>query len=288
MPMISLLKTEKDIASSAKGAEMLIRRLLLPFGGGEFFFCPGEKAALIVDASLPAENDTGANFDIRLLWAVIHIAQEEGVEELSICFRPEAGFDAATVLARSGYDKLADIPGIKLVDLSCEPVSPKTTDTGLVLEKADIYQVFAKADVVISLAKFKTAEGMLFGGALANAALTADISEDMELQMKQRAAADVYSIMAPDLTIADCIIGTGGFQNNNISCVVAGSDGVAVDTVLCAMGNVDPRSHETLVITSQYGMGVSDPADITMFGDDMGEIMAGGKNDKKSTESMLS
>ena len=41
MSMISLLKT--DMMDGAKNAEQLIRHLLLPFGGGEFFFCPGEK-----------------------------------------------------------------------------------------------------------------------------------------------------------------------------------------------------------------------------------------------------
>ena len=37
MPMISLLKADKKLSSSAKAADLLMRRLLLPLGGGEFY-----------------------------------------------------------------------------------------------------------------------------------------------------------------------------------------------------------------------------------------------------------
>ena len=42
MSMISLLKT--DMVDGAKNAEQLIRHLLLPFGGGEFFFLSRRKS----------------------------------------------------------------------------------------------------------------------------------------------------------------------------------------------------------------------------------------------------
>lgn len=274
MPMISLLKADKTLSSSSKAADLLVRRLLLPLGGGEFYFAPGERVAIIADVSLPADNETGANFDIRLTWAIINIARDAGVCDITVCLRPEPGFDLATVLERTSYGKLAGIDGVKVVGLSEAQATPHRTDTRLVLEDAEVYDILSMADVIISLAKFKTAENRLFGSALANIAYAAKIDDSLSFAMKQRALVDIYSIVAPDLTIIDCLVGQSGFQNNQADCVIAGSDAVALDTVLCAIAGIDAKTVESLVLAAQYGEGVNNPGDIAMFGDDLRDILA--------------
>ena len=274
MSIVSLLKTDADFGTDPKKAEDLVKRLLMAHGGSDFFFCPGEKAAFLVDASLPADNESGANFDIRLAWALTHIAIEQGMTDISICLKPEEGFTFRQIIKTTSYGKLAELPGVKLVSLAEAEATPRRTDTGLVLEQAEIYDVLNSADVVISLAKFKTAEGRLFGGALANTVNAARITGDLDYQMKQRALIDIYSTITPDLVIVDCIKGESVFQNNRISCVLAGSDGVALDTVLSAMSGVNMAGNEGLMLATQYGLGISNPSDIAMCGDDMREIMA--------------
>ena len=274
MPMISLLKADKKLSSSAKAADLLMRRLLLPLGGGEFYFAPGERLAIIADVSLPADNETGANFDIRLTWALINIARDAGVADITVCLRPEAGFDLDTVLERTSYGKLSGIDGVKVLGLTESQTTPHRTDTRLVLEDAEVYDVLSTADVIVSLAKFKTAENQLFGSALANIAYAAKLDDSLNFAMKQRALVDIYSIVAPDLTIVDCLIGQSGFQNNQVDCIIAGSDAVALDTVLCAIAGIDAKTVESLVLAAQYGEGVNNPGDIDMFGDDLRDIIA--------------
>ncbi len=274
MPMISLLKADKKLSSSAKAADLLMRRLLLPLGGGEFYFAPGERLAIIADVSLPADNETGANFDIRLTWALINIARDAGVADITVCLRPEAGFDLDTVLERTSYGKLSGIDGVKVLGLTESQTTPHRTDTRLVLEDAEVYDVLSTADVIVSLAKFKTAENQLFGSALANIAYAAKLDDSLNFAMKQRALVDIYSIVAPDLTIVDCLIGQSGFQNNQVDCIIAGSDAVALDTVLCAIAGIDAKTVESLVLAAQYGEGVNNPGDIAMFGDDLRDIIA--------------
>ena len=274
MPMISLLKADKKLSSSAKAADLLMRRLLLPLGGGEFYFAPGERLAIIADVSLPADNETGANFDIRLTWALINIARDAGVADITVCLRPEAGFDLDTVLERTSYGKLSGIDGVKVLGLTESQTTPHRTDTRLVLEDAEVYDVLSTADVIVSLAKFKTAENQLFGSALANIAYAAKLDDSLNFAMKQRALVDIYSIVAPDLTIVDCLIGQSGFQNNQVDCIIAGSDAVALDTVLCAIAGIDAKTVESLVLAAQYGEGVNNPGDISMFGDDLRDIIA--------------
>ena len=274
MPMISLLKADKKLSSSAKAADLLMRRLLLPLGGGEFYFAPGERLAIIADVSLPADNETGANFDIRLTWALINIARDAGVADITVCLRPEAGFDLDTVLERTSYGKLSGIDGVKVLGLTESQTTPHRTDTRLVLEDAEVYDVLSTADVIVSLAKFKTAENQLFGSALANIAYAAKLDDSLNFAMKQRALVDIYSIVAPDLTIVDCLIGQSGFQNNQVDCIIAGSDAVALDTVLCAIAGIDAKTVESLVLAAQYGEGVNNPGDIAMFGDELRDIIA--------------
>lgn len=273
MPIVSLLKTEKMLPSTPKAANLLLRCLLLPLGGGEFYFCAGEKLAIIADVALPAGHETGANFDLRLAWALINIARDEGVNDITLCLRPE-GFDLDLVLERSGYGKLKAVEGLHIVGLGEAPATPRRTDTGLVLEQAEIYDVLSRADISISLAKFRTAEGKLFGGALNNAAYAARPLPDLSFAHRQRALVDIYSIFAPDLTIVDCLRGRSGFQNNRADCLLAGSDAVALDTVLAAIADIDPEDCEAAVLAGQYGVGVNNPLDITMYGDDLREIMA--------------
>ena len=84
MPIVSLLKTENMHPSTPKAANLLLRCLLLPLGGGEFYFCTGEKLAIIADVTLPAAHETGANFDLRLAVALINIARDEGVSDITL------------------------------------------------------------------------------------------------------------------------------------------------------------------------------------------------------------
>ena len=209
-----------------------------------------------------------------MTWALINIARDAGVADITVCLRPEAGFDLDTVLERTSYGKLSGIDGVKVLGLTESQTTPHRTDTRLVLEDAEVYDVLSTADVIVSLAKFKTAENQLFGSALANIAYAAKLDDSLNFAMKQRALVDIYSIVAPDLTIVDCLIGQSGFQNNQVDCIIAGSDAVALDTVLCAIAGIDAKTVESLVLAAQYGEGVNNPGDIAMFGDDLRDIIA--------------
>jgi|WetSurMetagenome_2_1015567.scaffolds.fasta_scaffold395527_1 uncharacterized protein (DUF362 family) len=274
MPIVSLLKAEKMLPATPKAADLLLRCLLVPLGGGEFYFCAGEKLAIIADVALPADNETGANFDIRLAWALINIARDEGMRDITLCLRPEKSFDLDMVLDRTSYGKLKAIEGLKIIGLAHAPATPRRTDTALILERAEIYDVLSQADIIISLAKFRTAEGKLFGSALANLAYASRPLPMSSFEYNQRALVDIYSILAPDLTIVDCLRGQSGFQNNRADCLLAGSDAVALDTVLAAIADIAPEDCPAVVLSGQYGVGVNNPMDIAMYGDDLREIMA--------------
>jgi|GEM_PF-1630825 len=275
MSIITLLRAEHPVRQDEKAAGLLLRRLLLAFGGAEFFFRPGEAPLLLADLTLPAPNASGVNFDVRLAYAVYALAREHGVPRLTLAFRPAPGFAAALVLEKSGYGALAGLPGLELVDLSAVAAKRRPTDTALVRDHLDIAAPLLEADILVSLVKFKAAEGRLFGSGLhaLQAAVTPDPGPDAP--ERERELVDIYSTVTPDLFIVDALKGEGGFQPQAQDCLVGAVDAVALDSVLAAMSQTALSSVDSLNLAAQYGLGVGEPGGIAMYGDDLGEIIGG-------------
>lgn len=273
MTMISLLKAEAAVREQPREAAKLLRRLLLPYGGGDFFFTGGEKPLFLLDLTLPADNEAGVNFDIRLAYAVRELARECGVQQICFGVRVEDGFSFADVLEKSGYARLAELEGVRFFDLSAVEGEMRETDTGLVLDQVELARFVLEADIIISLAKFRAGEGHLFGGAMHNMRIAAKLSPEYGFAAQQRALVDIYSIIAPDLTIVDGLRGESGFQPQAEDFILAAVDAVAADAVLAAIAGIDLEAGGCLQAAAQYGLGVGEPADIRLYGDDMGEIM---------------
>lgn len=273
MSMISLQKAEPTLREQPKEAQRALERLLLPFGGSEFFFQPGEKPLFLLDLTLPAENELGVNFDIRLAYALVTLAKGCGVEQLCFAVKVEQQFDFQTVLSRSGYQQLQVLSGVRFLDLRTAATQKRATDTALLLDEGLFYQAALEADVIINLSKFKAAEGHLFGSALQNAMLAADFNADLDYMQQQRAMVDAYSVLSPDLTVVDGLKGEGGFQPQPSDFLLAATDAVAAEATLCAIADVDLTGVDYFQLAVQYGLGVGEPADIHLYGDDMSEIM---------------
>lgn len=273
MSMITLLAAEPQIRHDEKAAGLLMRKLLLAFGGAEFFFRPEEKPLLLADLTLPADNGSGVNFDARLAYAVYALAREHGVKELTLAFRPAPGFDAATLLEKSGYAAFAALPGLRLLDLSAEPTLRRATDTALFRDHLNIAAPLISADIIISLVKYKAAEQRLFGSALHSLSIAAEREQELEQEQAERELVDIYSLTAPDLFIVDALKGEAGFQPQRGDCLLAATDAVALDAVLAAMSGIPLSSVNSLNLAAQYGLGMADPGGVAMYGDDLGDII---------------
>jgi len=273
MSMISLQKPKPVVKEDPREACRTFRRLLLPFGGADFFFVVGEKPLFLLDLTLPAENEMGVNFDIRLAYAMLTLARDGGADEVCFAVKTEEGFDFNTVLERSGYAQLAALDGVRFIDLRQTDLLPRQTDTALLLEQADLYRPFLEADVVISLVKLKSAEDCLLGSPLLNVRAMTDWGDNLTREQEVRALVDVYSVLPPDLTIVDGLRGEGGFQPYPEDFLLAATDAVSAEATVCAISGIAMESVEHLQLAVQYGLGIGEPSDIRLYGDDMADIM---------------
>lgn len=270
MSMITLLQTEQRLREEPKYCSEQMEKLLLAFGGSDFFFNTDENLAFLLDLQLPAENDRGVNFDIRLAYSLVSIYRRYHNDQIRFYYRPVPGFTATQVLEGSGYKALAALENVQLIDLNTCPVLERRCGPCLTGESIPVYAPLAQADVVISLLKYKADQGQLFGSALGSLAVC---GPEQAACPEDRRLVDLYSVITPDLFLIDGLRGNGGFQPQPKDCLLAAADGVAADSVLAALASIPASQINALCLAAQYGLGNADPGSIAMYGDDPSQLL---------------
>ena len=271
MSMITLLRAEPRFRTDPAYTAQLLDKLMLAFGGSDFFFATGESVAFLLDLTLPADNAKGVNFDIRLTYGLLRLYRQLHGGPIPLYFRPAPGFTAAQVLQHSGYGALAALEDVTMTDLSTCPVVRRRCEPGLTGEEISVYQPLLQADVVVSLVKHKADQGRLFGSALHS--LAAATPQELDEEHQDRLLVDLYSVVTPDLFLVDGTVGDGGFQPQTGDCLLGAADAVAADAVLAALSGIPVRRIDSLCLAAQYGLGVGDPGGIALYGDDLSTLM---------------
>ena len=250
-------------------------QLLQPLGGEAFFFTPGERVVILADWGFPAAAGLGINVDPRLLGGLAQVAYAQQVAEVAVALRVAPGFVFDQVLALSGYDTLLE-QGVRLIDLAQAPVICRTLKSGLTGETVTLARQLVQADLLINCAKFKAAEGVLFGSAMENLAHVLPPEQaSLAADMRPRALVDVAAALLPDLHIIDACKGEAGYQPQYADALLAGSDVLAIDSALAALGGLSAQQVEALRLAAQYGLGQVEPGATMVYGDDLLYIMEG-------------
>ena len=184
-----------------------------------------------------------------------------------------AGANLRCAMACGIHEACADV----FVNLSERPVAVETpskyTDRFMTSEQ------ILEADLVISLAKFKTHVLTVLTGAVKNtygylvggqkAALHSAARSNEEFH---EAVVDVYGIRPPDLAIIDGIVAMEGMGPSSDKLRDAGkligSDNcVVADAVMARMMGVPPQGIPQLNVAAERGLGENDPRAIDVDGD---------------------
>ena len=182
MSMITLLQADPKLRTDPQYASQLLDKLLLAFGGSPFFFSNEEKVAFLLDLTLPTDSEQGVNFDIRLAYALVTLVRKHKAGAVEFFYQPAPGFTGEQILEKSGYQALAELNDVRLTDLTGCPTVSRRSMTGLTGDQVEIYAPLAQADVVISLAKYKAAQGKLFGSALRSLMICTPTQYEEEFQ----------------------------------------------------------------------------------------------------------
>lgn len=180
------------------------------------------------------------------------------------------------VYRRSGMEKICQDEGIELVKFDKRRWSGKFPLTTWL----------DNCDYMVNIPKFKTHDLTLLTGAIKNLFGLVPGTYKTELHKNYFRAddfakilVDIYQQAKPTLTVVDGIVamegdgpGTGG-KLRNLGLLFAGSDCVALDTIMALIMGLEPFAVLTTKEAVARGLGVADIKSISILGESLEDVM---------------
>ncbi|MFA6142869.1 MAG: DUF362 domain-containing protein [Candidatus Omnitrophota bacterium] len=181
------------------------------------------------------------------------------------------------VFEKSGMKKMASEEGVDLVRFTMSrsvdgiPISRYVFDCDCIIS----IPKFKTHCITILTAAIKNMYGTVAGLAKAECHSKAPKEEDFA-----KIVAKVYSISKPHLSIVDAITamegdGPSGGKPKNMHMVMAGSDGIAIDSCLAKIVGLEPLDIFVTKEAHILGLGESDLSKIEIVGDDVNSFIKG-------------
>jgi uncharacterized protein (DUF362 family) len=241
----------KSIVSIAKGfdPEKLVAEVLEPLGGVLNLIRPKTTVVIKPNAGHPAPAETSVNTNPELVAALIQEVRKAEPKEIIIAEAAAVGCDTMKSLKASGIRQAAEKAGAdKIVDIKSDKdlINIPIRDARSDIKKVRLPRFLIEAEHLINLPIFKSHCSMVFTCALKN--MKGVVQDKVHYQMHQtnlaEAMMDLWTVIRPDLNIADLIRPAEGFGPHttlpvDMGCLIAGKDPVAVDATACRAVGLD-------------------------------------------------
>jgi len=180
--------------------------------------------------------------------------------------------------AATGYRRVCEGLGVPLVNLK-ETGFAEVAVHGAVLDRAYIARPVLESDFLVNLPKLKTHSFAVYTGAVKN--MFGVIPQGLRHNYHRRfirndifsrMLVDLYSVVTPQLTVMDAVVGMEGEgpsagRPRVVGLVLAGADGVAVDAVVTKIVGYDPAEVFTTAHAGDREIGVADVHRIDVVGE---------------------
>jgi uncharacterized protein (DUF362 family)/Pyruvate/2-oxoacid:ferredoxin oxidoreductase delta subunit len=274
-PSVAIVKCNNYDSAQVFSA---IKRVVDLAGGITAFIRPQSKVLVKPNLLMAQLPEAGITTHPEVVRAVVKILKEIGCEVFigdgpSVWGSKPENVDE--VYEKSGIKALAQEEGVNLVKFSRHRWR----------EKFPLTTWLDECNYLVSIPKFKTHCFTVLTGAIKNLYGLVSGSAKTELHKKYITQAgfagilvDIYALVRPALTIVDAIVamegegpGTGGKLRNS-GVLIAGNDGVAIDSVLALMMGVKPNDILTIKEASKRNLGVADIASILILGEKLADL----------------
>jgi uncharacterized protein (DUF362 family) len=224
--------------------EKMVAEIFSLLGGRENLIRPRSTVVLKPNAGHPAAAETSVNTSPAVVAAVIAEVKKANPKEIIVAESAAIGCDTFDVFEKSGIGAAAENAGARLVDIKREKdlINIPIRDARSGLKKIKLPRFLLEAEHLIDMPIFKSHASMVFTCALKN--LKGVVQDVTHQQMHQTdlaaAMMDVWSVIRPDLCIADLIRPAEGFGPHttipiDFGCLVGSKDPVALDATACRM-----------------------------------------------------
>ncbi len=258
--------------------EQALRNTINLLGGITSFIKPGSRVLVKPNLLMSKPPEFGITTHPEVLRAVIHLLKE-------IDCKIVVG-DGPSVWGKyiENVDEVYEITGIRKVTQE-EDVKLITFDKRRMHDKFPLTTALDDCDYLISLPKFKTHEFTLITGAIKNLFGLVSGTYKTELHKNYfepaefaKILVDIYQEVKPALTIIDGALAmegdgpaTGG-KTRQLNLLLAGSDCVAIDTVMAKIMGIDNYEVLTTKQAAARGLGENKINRIKIEGEDIDKL----------------
>jgi uncharacterized protein (DUF362 family) len=237
---------EKSVVAISKEAdvEKMVADVLGLLGGTENLIRPRSTIVLKPNAGHPAAAETSVNTSPGLVVAVINEVKKAKPKDIIVAESAAIGCETFDVFEKSGIGAAAESAGARLIDIKSvkDLISIPIRDARSDIKKMKLPRFLLEAEHIINLPIFKSHASMVFTCALKNLKGVVQDVTHQQMHNTDLAAAmmDLWSVIRPDLSIADLIRPAEGFGPHTtlpieFGCVVGSKDPVALDATACRM-----------------------------------------------------
>lgn len=265
--MSKVLILDTNYEKIIEDVEKIFREFNFDFKGKKVFLKPNILSAF------PPEK--GVTTHPKIVEAVVRYLLREGADVV-------VGDNSGMPRAYGKNENAAKVSGIYAASLGkYANIGERGSLVKIGLENCPtvtVAQAVLDCDIFISLPKFKTHLNTIITGAIKNSYGLVVGAEKTKMHRLfpnydkfAKVIIEVFKIRKPDLVIMDAVMGMEGDGPNspdlrNINKVIASTDAVAVDAVMCYMMGADPALVNTLKIAAEENLGQSDISKIEVNG----------------------
>jgi len=267
--------------SKEADAEKMVADIFALLGGTENLIRSRSTVVLKPNAGHPAAPHTSVNTSPGLVTAVINEVKKAGPKEIIVAESAAIGCDTFDVFEKSGIGAAAEEAGARLIDIKSEKdlINIPIRDARSAIKKVKLPRFLLEAEHIVNLPIFKSHASMVFTCALKNLKGVVQDVTHQQMHNTDLAAAmmDVWSVIRPDLSIADLIRPAEGFGPHttmpiDFGCLVGSTDPVALDATACRMTGLGLDRVAYFAAATERGLGNCDEDQIEIRGRSVEEV----------------
>ena len=251
-----------------------LREALAYLGGIGEYVKPGMKVLIKPNLCIDKDWRTGTTTNPAVVEAIVHLVREAGAKEIVIGDGTTVGLSTQKVFEVTGYDRLAERLGVKLVDLNSEDTVRIDIKNPLSIKNIQVAKDVIEADCLINVPVIKTHIHTGVSISLKNmkGIISPRTKRKSHLVGLEGAIADINRSVRSSLIIVDGTVGHEGLGPQSgtpveLDLIMAGDKPLTIDTVATRIMGFNPENIKHLCYSRPYNLGTMDLDQVEICGE---------------------
>jgi len=251
---------DKEKPSDQRVFEM-VKGVIDHLGGIKSIINKGDTVALKPNVVTGELSGPGVTTDKRIVEALIKLVQEAGAGEIMVVEGAGYFTETGKALEISGYMKLGEKYGVKIVDVDKNPVVKVNVPSALLVDEVEVSEAFMEADVRINVPVMKTHDQLKVTLGVKN--LKGVLPKYMKRNFHKigvvKGILDLNKAVPVDLTILDAIVAMEGLGPSfgpkvELNTIIASKDVYSLDRVASRIMGFEAEELDYLVEADKAGI----------------------------------